>query len=74
MPFGLSGAPANFLRCMELVKRGLQWSVVIIYLDDLIIHAKTFSEHLQRLYQVSFRLSEAGFKLKSSKRNCYRNR
>ncbi|MCG8112852.1 MAG: RNase H-like domain-containing protein [Candidatus Thiodiazotropha taylori] len=71
MPFGLSGGPATFQRCMELVMRGLQWSVVIIYLDDLIIHAKSFSDHLQRLDQVFSRLSAAGLKLKSSKCNLF---
>ena len=69
MPFGLSGAPATFQRCMELVMRGIQWSVVIIYLDDLIIHAKSFAEHLERLDQVFSRLASAGLKLKSSKCN-----
>ena len=71
MPFGLSGAPATFQRCMELVMRGLQWSVVIIYLNDLIIHAKKFSEHLFRLDQVFSRLAEAGLKLKTSKCNLF---
>ena len=71
MPFGLSGAPATFQRCMELVMRGLQWSVVIIYLDDLIIHAKTFSEHLFRLDQVFSRLAEAGLKLRVVNVICY---
>ncbi|MCG8033309.1 MAG: DDE-type integrase/transposase/recombinase [Candidatus Thiodiazotropha taylori] len=69
MPFGLSGAPATFQRCMELVMRGLQWTVVIIYLDDLIIHARTFFEHLRKLDQVFTRLAEAGLKLKPSKCN-----
>ena len=67
MPFGLCGAPATFQRCMELVMRNLQWSIVIIYLDDLIIHAKSFSEHLERLDQVLSRLATSGLKLKSCK-------
>ena len=66
MPFGLSGAPATFQRCLELVMRGIQGSIVIIYLHDLIIHAKSFAEHL---YQVFSRLASAGLKLKSSKCN-----
>ncbi|MES9883969.1 MAG: reverse transcriptase family protein, partial [Sedimenticola sp.] len=67
LPFGLSGAGATFQRCMELVMRGLQWLIVIIYLDDLIIHAKTFPEHLRRLDHVFTRLKAAGLKLKCSK-------
>ena len=44
--------------------RNLQWSVVIIYLDDLIIHAKSFSEHLEHLDQVLSRLASSGLKPK----------
>ncbi len=47
--------------------RGLQWSIVIIYLDDLIIHGKTFMEHLQHLDQVLGSLKSACLKLKPSK-------
>ena len=60
MPMGLCNAPSTFQRCMELVMRGLQWDILLIYLDDLIVFAKTFDEHLDRLDQVLTRLFEAG--------------
>ena len=67
MPFGLCNAPSTFQRCMELVMRGLQWEILLIYLDDLIVFSRTFDEHLERLDQVFTRLYEAGLKLKPSK-------
>ena len=67
MPFGLCNAPSTFQRLMELVMRGLQWKILLIYLDDLIIYANSFSEELDRLDTVFTRLKEAGLKLKAEK-------
>ena len=67
MGFGLCNAPSTFQRCMELVMKGLQWEILLIYLDDLIIHGNTFNQHLCRLDMVFTRLAEAGLKLKPSK-------
>ena len=52
---------------MELIFRGLQWSELLIYLDDIIICSKDIEEHLVRLDEVLGRLEEAGLKLKPSK-------
>ena len=69
MPFGLCNAPATFQRLMDAVLAGLQWSACLVYIDDLVIPGKTFTEHLNHLRQVFERLREAGLKLKSSKCN-----
>ena len=37
------------------------------YLDDIIVYANSFKEHLQRLDKVLTRLGEHGLKLKPSK-------
>ncbi len=66
MPMGLRNATSTFQRCMELM-RGLQWYILLIYLDDIIVHAKTFCEQLVNLDIVFTRLGEAGIKLKPSK-------
>ena len=42
VPFGVTGAPALFQRVMELAMSGLQWSTVLIYLDDLVIWGRDF--------------------------------
>ena len=67
MPFGLCNAPSTFQRCLELIMRGLQWDIVLIYLDDLIVFSRTFDENLQRLDIVLSRLYEAGLRLKPEK-------
>ena len=67
MPFGLCNAPSTFQRLMEFVLTGLQWSVCLIYLDDVIIFSKNFDDHLRRMEEVFGRLREAGLKLKPQK-------
>ena len=37
MPFGLCNAPSTFQPLMEFLLTGLQWSICLIYLDDVII-------------------------------------
>ena len=69
MPFGLSNAPATFERLMEQVLVGLPWSVCLVYLDDIIVHARSFEEELDRLRAVFDRLHKANLKLNPKK--CY---
>ena len=52
---------------MEHVLAGLQWTVCLLYLDDVIIFSKTFDEHLERLGKVLSRLSEASLKISPKK-------
>ncbi|UYV70790.1 K02A2.6-like [Cordylochernes scorpioides] len=49
MPFGLCNAPATFERIMDNLLRGLNWTICLCYLDDIIVFSKTMDEHLQRL-------------------------
>ena len=72
MPFGLCNAPSTFQRCMELIFRGMQWKIVLIYLDDIIIFSETFETHLERINMDFKRLRSAGFKLKASKCELFR--
>ena len=67
MPFGLCNAPATFERLMEKVMSGLQWEILLIYLDDIIVFGKTVTEMIERLQVVWSRLRQAGLKLKPSK-------
>ena len=52
MPFGLCNAPSTFERAMELLMKGLQWKTLILYLDDIIVMAPSFDDHLTRLDEV----------------------
>ena len=72
MPFGLCNAPSTFQRCMELVFRGLQWNFLLVYLDDIIVLASNFEEHLARLEEVFKRLFQSGLKMKPSKCELFR--
>ena len=69
MPFGLSNAPATFQRVMEVALRGLQWTICLIYLDDVIIFGRNLEEHINRLREVLSRIKAAGLKL--SPRKCF---
>jgi hypothetical protein len=37
---------------------GLNWQICLLYLDDVIIFAETFDEHLKRLEQVIVKINE----------------
>ncbi len=53
MPFGLTGAPATFLRLMNEVLDSLIGKKCLVYLDDVIIYGKKFEETLANLKHVS---------------------
>ena len=63
MPMGLTNAPATYQRLMEECLGDLHLRICRIYLDDIIIFAKSFEEHQQRLEMVLQRLQEWGIKL-----------
>jgi hypothetical protein len=67
LPFGLTSAPATFERLMEKVLHGLTWNSLLLYLDDVVVFAKDFDSHLDRLATVLERFKQANLKLKPSK-------
>lgn len=67
MPFGLSNAPATFQRIMDALLSGIKWQRCLVYMDDVIVFARTFEEHLESLQLVFDKLREAGLHLKASK-------
>ena len=52
---------------MNRVLTGLHWETCLFYLDDVIVFAVTWEEHLARLRQVFKRLRHAKFKLGADK-------
>ena len=67
MPFGLCNAPSTFERLMENILTGLQWKILLIYLDDVIVFGSTVQEVIDRLKIILDRLREANLKLKPKK-------
>lgn len=67
MPFGLCNAPATFSRLMDAALSGLSWKICLCYLDDIIVYAASWQEHLNRLRQVFQRVREAGLRLHPDK-------
>ena len=67
MPFGLCNAPATFQRAMACCLEGLNWEIALCFLDDVIVFAKTFEEHLERLRAVFSRFRKYNLKLKPRK-------
>ncbi|MCG8049521.1 MAG: reverse transcriptase family protein [Candidatus Thiodiazotropha endolucinida] len=67
MPFGLCNSPGTFQRLMEACLGEVNFDLLLIYLDDTLVFAPTFEDHLKRLEFVFQRLKEHGLKMKPSK-------
>ena len=67
MPFGLSGAPGSFQKLMQIVLGSMSYNQLLVYLDDVIVPAKTVQEGVERLSEVFKRFREANLKLKPTK-------
>ena len=72
MPFGLCNAAATFQRIIEKVLVGLQWNILAIYLDDIIVFSRTFDLHIKHLETVIERLQKSGLRLNALKCQFYR--
>lgn len=60
MPFGLTNAPATFQRLMDFLFNDLRFSGVLCYLDDILMHSRSFNHCLELLRTVLERLRAAG--------------
>jgi len=67
LAFGLQGSPSLFQRVMDLVLAGLTWQSCLLYIDDVIVYARSPNAMLERLSQVFQRLLEHNLKIKPSK-------
>ena len=67
MPFGLCNAPVTFERLMEQVLVGLPTSTTLVYLDDILIPGRSFSQQISNLREVFGRLRNAKLKLSPNK-------
>ena len=70
MPFGLCNATATFQRMMAKILEPVEMrygSLVLCYVDDIIIATDTLEDHIKRLDEVFSLLHQAGLKLKAGK-------
>ena len=67
MGFGLCNAPATYAHVMNLVLRGIMWSIVLAFLDDILVLGSTFLDHLSHLREVLLRFRRHQLKLKPKK-------
>ena len=74
MLFGLCNAPATFERLIELVLAGLPWDVYLFYLDDILVHAKTFEREIFNLREVFSRFKTANLRLNPRKCELFRRK
>lgn len=67
MPFGLVNAPATFQRWTSDMFRDKRYSGILVYIDDILIHAPTEEEFVDLFVEVIERMSTYGAHLKLSK-------
>lgn len=67
MPFGLSNAPATFMRLMNDVFREFLDEFLIIFFDDILIYSKTLEEHVKHLRKALEKLKRHQLYAKLSK-------
>ena len=67
MGMGLCNAPATFQRAMQLVLRGLTWTQVLVYLDDVVVLGRSFDDGLCNLTAALQRFRHYTLKLKPKK-------
>ena len=67
MSFGLTNAPATFMRLMNSVFMEYLDKFVVIYIDDILIYSKTEEEHAEHLRLVLTKLREHRLYAKFSK-------
>ena len=67
LPQGLCTSPGTFQRVMEFIFGDMNMLQLLLYLDDVLVFASSYEEHITRLDEVLRRLVEAGLKLNGKK-------
>ena len=58
MSFGLTNAPATFMRLMNSVFHEYHDKFIIVYIDDILVYSKTEDEHAEHLRLILTKLRE----------------
>ena len=67
MPFGLKNAPATFQRLMNEILWDYIGDFVEVYIDDIMIHSKSFEDHIVHVTKVLQKLREYNLVIKLKK-------
>ena len=67
MSFGLTNAPATFMRLMNSVFHEYLDKFVVVYIDDILVYSKTEDEHAEHLRLILTKLHEHRLYAKFSK-------
>jgi hypothetical protein len=67
LPFGLKTAPATFQRMVNSVLSGLTGSRCFVFLDDIVLYARSLVEHETKLREILARLRKFNLKLQPEK-------
>ncbi|CAB3246929.1 unnamed protein product [Arctia plantaginis] len=68
LPFGLKTSPAIFQRILGNILRKCKLTdFAVNFIDDILIHSKSFSEHIKHLSQLLEAIKKEGFRLKFTK-------
>ena len=67
MPMGMKNSSSSFQRLMEFAFRGMHWTKVCFFIDDVIVFGKNFQEKLANLSEALGRLREANLKVRPDK-------
>ena len=74
LPCGLVNSPRTFQRVMDVLLAGLKRYTCLVYIDDIVIFGRNFTEHLLRLETILERVQKAGIKLNLKKCRCLETR
>jgi hypothetical protein len=67
VPYGFKNSLSAFIKALKLALGKDTESYVTFYVDDIIVHSRTFEEHLIHLNTVIGQLCKAGFTINASK-------
>ena len=72
LPFGFKTAPATFQRMINSVLSGLIGTRCFVYLDDIVVYARSLADHNTKLQEVLDRLRTHKLKLQPEKCEFFR--
>ena len=60
LPFGLNTSVASFIKCLDNILQPKDLDFLTVYVDDILIASRTFTEHLEHIEYVLDKLQRGG--------------